>query len=358
VPRPDLSVTTGAPNACDNCHGSQSALWAADRLREWLGRNPVGFQKYAFTQGDGRTRDHLTKLLQEKGQPAMARATAAALAAPASGSAGLDGIKAALADASALVRRGALDSLEQHVPEEERVSLAAPLLDDPVRIVRIEAARLLAASPPERLTPSQREAYARAAGEYEAAERLNADRPEHRTNLGSYLAQRGRYLEAEAEFVAARKLLPTYVPAIANLADLRRVQGRDADAEAVLRDGLKSLPDAAVLHHALGLTLVRMDRTGEALESLANAARLEPGNPIFAYVHGIALHSTGQTRKALEVIERALTEHEADYELLMAAVTINRDWGDRQRAQHWLERLAGIAPEDPTVQALLSELEN
>jgi Flp pilus assembly protein TadD len=78
------------------------------------------------------------------------------------------------------------------------------------------------------------------------------------------------------------------VPAWANLADLRRLQGREPEAEATLREGLTAMPDAAALHHALGLSLVRQQRKSEALAELRRATELDPANPRFKYVYDIA----------------------------------------------------------------------
>src|SRR5262249_55032024 len=36
VPRPDLSVTLGTPNACNGCHANQDARWAAARVKAWF----------------------------------------------------------------------------------------------------------------------------------------------------------------------------------------------------------------------------------------------------------------------------------------------------------------------------------
>src|SRR5262249_47043966 len=47
VPRPDLSVRLGTPNACTGCHTDKQASWAADRVRAWYGHDPVGYQHYA-----------------------------------------------------------------------------------------------------------------------------------------------------------------------------------------------------------------------------------------------------------------------------------------------------------------------
>ena len=42
VPRPDLSVSLGTPNACNGCHTKNDASWAADIIAKWF-RSPDGF---------------------------------------------------------------------------------------------------------------------------------------------------------------------------------------------------------------------------------------------------------------------------------------------------------------------------
>jgi Flp pilus assembly protein TadD len=152
----------------------------------------------------------------------------------------------------------------------------------------MQAARTLAPLADDTFDPAALEAFRKAAAEYVAAERFNADRPEHRTNLGGFLAERGETVAAEAEYRAALALDPRFVPAWANLADLRRLQGREAEVEATLREGLQAVPGAAALHHSLGLSLVRQQRKAEALRELRRATELEPGNARYKYVYDVA----------------------------------------------------------------------
>jgi Flp pilus assembly protein TadD len=147
-----------------------------------------------------------------------------------------------------------------------------------------------------------------------------------------------------------------HVAAWANFADMRRMQGRDKDAEAILRDGLKLAPESAPLHHALGLTLVRLQRSGDAVAELAEAARLAPEDPRYAYVYAIALNSTGQLRAALEVLAQALARHPENRDMLLAAALFSRDYGDQTAAIGYAERLRSAAPGDPAAVQLLQEL--
>jgi hypothetical protein len=47
IPRPDLSVKLGTPNACNDCHADKPAEWAASTIEGWHGPNRKGFQTYA-----------------------------------------------------------------------------------------------------------------------------------------------------------------------------------------------------------------------------------------------------------------------------------------------------------------------
>ncbi len=219
-----------------------------------------------------------------------------------------------------------MEALESLAPDR-RAALAAGRLSDPARLVRIEAARVLAPVRPESLDQATRAAYERAAAEFVAAQRSNDDRPESRTNLGTYFAARGRVTAAEAELRAALALDPTFVPAYVNLADLYRAEQREPDVRRVLAEGLTAVPDDASLHYALGLALVRAQRTAEGLTHIERAAARAPDNVRFVYTYAVSLHSTGRAREAIAVLEKALRRRPNDRDVLVALTTFNRDQG-------------------------------
>jgi predicted CXXCH cytochrome family protein len=361
VPRPDQSVTLGVPNACNACHTDQDAAWAAAVLEARLGRKPQGFQRFAATlaaaeRGDAGAGGMLAALTRDASQPAIARASAAQALRAALSPQTLDALRAQLGAADPLLRLAALGALEA-LPDEQRLALAAPLLDDPLLAVRAEAAWVLASIPEASFPAPRKAAFERAAAEYEAIRRYNFDRPESRTGLGTFAAQRGRFDEAEQLLRSALALEPRHVPAYVNLADLRRSQGRDADGEAVLREGLTAVPDNATLHHVLGLTLVRLQRADEGLAELARAAALAPEDARFAYVYAVGLYSRGKPQEALAEIERALERHPDSRELLLAGASIARESGARERALGYAQRLQQAAPRDPQAQQLLRALQ-
>ncbi len=82
------------------------------------------------------------------------------------------------------------------------------MLTDPIRSVRIEAARLLAGTQPNLLQESQKTALDRAISELIASEMAAADRPENHVNLALLYSQMGRMNEAESELQTALRLDP------------------------------------------------------------------------------------------------------------------------------------------------------
>jgi predicted CXXCH cytochrome family protein len=347
IPRPDQSVQIGTPNACNACHANRDARWAAAQVKSWFGHDPQGYQQYAqaFAAANADAVGAGAKLRTiagERGQPAIARATALAELDANANSATLDVVTAGLRDPSPLVRLGAIESLAA-APAELRQRYAMPLLSDPLRVIRIEAASALADVALTSASGEQRAAFDRAAAEYVAAQRYDADRADARTNLGSFEARRGDTARAEQDMQAAIALDPLHVPAYVNLADLYRAQGREADAERVLRDGLRHVPKSGALHHALGLTLVRAKRNAQALSELAKAAALDPASARFAYVYGVALYSAGRGDEALAILASASTKHPADTDILQALVSFYRERGDSAKAEVYAERLHDVA---------------
>ena len=218
-----------------------------------------------------------------------------------------------------MVRLAALDMLDG-LPADRIWPVAAPLLSDASRGVRIRAVSALAAVPANQPV-SDRAAFERAAAEFIAAQRLNADRPEARSTLGNFQARRRLTAKAESEYKAALRLSAQYAPAAINLADLYRQLGRNGDAESILRTAITSSRRDAGLHHALGLTLTRQKRPNDALSEFRTARELEPDLARYAYVNAVALQSSGRTAESIEVLNENLARHPDDRDTLSALVT-------------------------------------
>ncbi len=336
VPRPDLSVSLGVPNACTGCHRDRDARWAANTVVTWYGHTPSGRQQFAEalaagTRGAPGAEKQLAQLATDRTQPDIARASAIAR------------MRRFTPEA---VRRAAVEALSTLDPRA-RGALLAPLLDDAVRSVRLEAVAAMAGVSAELVAPALRAARDRATTEFIAAQELNGDRPEGHLALATFYAAQQDFARAESALQRAIAIDPAFVPAAVNLADLYRVLGRDADAERALRTALERAPRDPALLHALGLVLVRSRRLADALDPLGTAARLGRDNARLGYVYAVALHDAGKRQDALRELESVLERHPYDRDSLAAVIAFSREAGDEKAARTFTARLDALERRAP-----------
>lgn len=358
IPRPDLTLRLGTPNACNQCHADKSAQWASDSLQKWYGHTPEGFQRYAETfraaveNAPGAERA-LRELAADPDQPAIARATAVSRLAGYSPSPTEPEVRGAANDQSALMRRAAAAALSNSDPQGSASTLGS-LLGDPVRSVRIETAEVLAPVKAHAADPRLAANLEHATQEY-VAEELNADRPESHLDLALLFAKRKEVREAEAQLKEALSLDPTFVPAAVNLADLERSLGREADGEATLRAALQHSPSDPALLYALGLSMARQGQHAKALNLLATAASSDPRNARYAYVYAVALNDAGQRSAAIDTLEHSIKSHPYDRDSLTALVIYLHQTHDRGQAVLYARRLLELEPDNQGLRHMLEE---
>ncbi|MGO4704627.1 multiheme c-type cytochrome [Microvirga sp. 2MCAF38] len=359
IPRPDLSAAFGTPNACNNCHSEKTPQWAADQIRNWFPTPHAPFQNYAEilaagTEGAPGARERLMALANDRAQPAIARASALTRFDRAQNRETVEKLRSLLRDSDPLIRRAAAGVYRNAPPDA--LSDLLPLLDDSVRDVRLEAARLLAALDPGQLGDEARRKRERGIAEYIASQQSNAERPESHHNLGLLFMTLGRGAEAETELKKALDIDANFVPAAVTLADLYRASGRDLSGGPVLQNMVARQPDVAAAHHALGLWLVRMKRGQEALLELKRAADLGSTDPRNGYVYAVALASNGQRSEAMQVLQSVLQAHRYHRESLYAMATFERDAGAIEAAKRYADELRALEPNDPSAANLVRQL--
>lgn len=342
IPRPDLSVALGVPNACNQCHKDKDASWAATQVKQWYGKPSNGYQQYAYAldagrQGKAKAGEMLTEQIRKIETPNIARASAISSLLPYLDQSNIAVLQKGLNDEDFMVRLASVSALEG-LPPAMLVQLAFPLIADPVRSVRIEAARVLAPVPVGQLQGEQLIIYNRAAKEYINSLMVNAEFPEAQLNLGNYYVAKGEVDKAVTAYKKSIKLEDVFVPAYINLADLYRRQEDDTEAEKVLRKAIKIAPDNADAHYALGLSLVRQKKNDEALKLLQRAADFDTSNAHYVYVYAVALHSTGKKDMAIEIMQEANVHFPLDIEILNALIAFHRDAGNEFAMQTFMKK--------------------
>jgi predicted CXXCH cytochrome family protein len=361
VPRPDLSVKLGTPNACNDCHGDRSAQWAAEQVAKWFPNGRSGAFHYGEAIHGGRqwTADRkplLKRVIDDPVAPAVARATALALFAQQFDDAAVDVVRRGANDESPLVQLASLEALDA-APANFRADIAQRFLTNAPAVLRMAAARVLLPVRDQLGERRQRDLDA-ALAEYVAAQRFNSERADGLLNLGNLDVELGKPGEAEGSYRLALDRQPEFSAVYVNLADLYRQLGRENEAEQLLQAGVERNPDDPGLVHALGLSQARSNRLDAALATLRRAAELGPDEPRYRYVYGVAMYSSGRRDAGLEDLRATYERFPGYAPTLVALATMNRDAGHLDRARDYARRLLEISPADADARALLAELDS
>jgi len=174
IPRPDLTVSLGVPNACNACHKDKSPQWAAQAVQSLWGAGAArGFQRFAeafagTASGAPGARGKLSSLVDDRDQPAIVRASALERLAAWMTPTTTEVVARALNDPDPVVRTAAVVALTGADAQAQQRYLPR-MLHDPVRAVRMEAAGALAGPGESALAPQARGEFAKALDEYVAA---------------------------------------------------------------------------------------------------------------------------------------------------------------------------------------------
>ncbi|MFT6957521.1 MAG: Tfp pilus assembly protein PilF [Halieaceae bacterium] len=362
IPRPDLSVVMGTPNACNQCHVDQKPSWALEALRDWdvHFRDTASHPARAFLladAGDTRVLPQLATIARDTGSPPIWRATAIEAIANNGGGA-RDTLQLAsqfLYDDNTLIRTSTIRSI-QGMPLSQRYQLLRPLIDDDVTAVRIEVATSLAGVPLDQISPEDATRLLALFKEYESIQRLHADMPGTQMQLGVFYFNRGDLPSSERAYREALTLNRQLVPAYLNLADLLRSADREPEARQQLLTALKIAPDNSATMHSLGLLETRGGNTELALDYLGRAAAQEEVGTRHRFVYAIALHDLGQPRAAVEQLQKLLRHYPENQEVLLALANYSDELGQRKQAIDYADSLLGLAPTNQTYQQLKQQL--
>ncbi|MGB7324670.1 MAG: tetratricopeptide repeat protein [Rubripirellula sp.] len=340
VPRPDLSVKLGTPNACSHCHvadhlesidskskeafatkeyslwlaaaeqGNESIAdairrtdqWCDDACEKWYGderKTPPHFAEpiVAFRRGESNSVEGMLQLVMQPDEmaPALARASALAELANSGSPDSLSVARKILDDQSEspIVRAAAVNTFVLASPEAASRELRK-LLEDPSRLVRTEAARVLVASGGyQTLTGAQQLRVDQALAEVKESLMETSDRAGAHMAWAMLCEGQGRFDEAIASYETAIRVEPGTTGARSNLATLlenlasqnpgpssaammaRVGELRLAELPLLRRDA-ELVPDNAALQYRLGLSLYLAGKMDEAVQQIEKAVGLAP----------------------------------------------------------------------------------
>jgi len=308
IPRPDLSPTLDTPNACNRCHVDKSTQWSEAYITKWYG--PGRKRHYGTVIEDGRkgipeAGKSLARLAVDPLYPVIVRATALSLLNAYPGEETTRAHELALMDDEALIRRTAVSHL--NISDiGRRVKLISPLLYDPVKAVRIEAASKLAGEPLKILDTKQKKAFQSVLKEFVSAMEYSGDFAFGRYNLGNLYVELNKPEDAIRHYEAAIKIDHLFYPGKINLAMLYNRMGRIEEAERLFQETVAEHPQLYEAAYSLGLLLVERKKYQDAVVFLRKAAKGMPNRSRVHYNLGLLLQQLGKWEEAETALRRAL----------------------------------------------------
>lgn len=358
IPRPDLSMKYDVPNACNDCHADKSFQWSEDWIKKYYGERKKF--TYASVLADGYLQKEnadtsLTRLIKNDLYPEMVRATAISYLSFYNNPATDSVIKEMLYNIEPLVRERAIDAFNPN-SAQELVRVIFPLLDDPIRMVRIAAASKLSALGKEFFTDEQLKKLNEVLDEYLKTLEYTADFPSGKYNLGNFYSNKGDYLKAEKYYINSIKMDDRFYPAKSNLAMLYYNQGKLKEAENLFLDLIKNHSEYTEGEYYLGLLYAEQKRYKEAAEILEKAFSKTIVNPRIYYNLGLIYQYLNNNGKAEAALLKANSISPNQFDIIYALADFYIKTGDLTKAMKFAEELKIKFPSNPAGQQIINYL--
>ncbi|WP_232012675.1 tetratricopeptide repeat protein [Vibrio aphrogenes] len=368
VPRPDLTLSTGSPNACNACHQDNDAAWSLEQLKKWYPQSAyINAPHYAtiFHQADHgalSTSAELSKIAQDNQYPDIVRASALERMATLPDNNAMVAITRAIKETEPLKRLGAI-AAAQNFPIMQKWQMLSPLLQDNNLSVRTEAARTLAPVIPDlaasaKLTPQERSQLNEVLNEYKKVQQYQSDRGFAHVALGNLAINLNRLDEAEQHFKKSIEIEPIFIPAYVNLADVYRQKRQEQKAQDILVQALNIAPENASIYYAQAMSYVRNKQKPLAIPTLEKAIQLAPDNVDYRYTYSLLLKDQGQKEKALKVLREAYAINQDRPDLAYAITQNYLETNNYPLALYYAKELQRLLPNNPQISQLINQIED
>lgn len=349
VPDPWTNAALGIPDPCTRCHTDRDAAWATKQAARWWGdRAPAQRSRtVAIARGTAGQVDAVPALvaqLSSESRGAWRAASAAVLEGFVDRPEVRTALCTALQDSDGHVRFAAAGALVPVAPDPVVDRALTPLLGDPLRAVRVQAARALRF----RLPPGSP-----SAADYAAYLAQNADTPAALHERATWAIERGDLPSAVRDLQLAVAFDPNSVAVRDTYAVALAGYGRPADAAAQLREVVRLAPDDAAGWFRLGLAEAGTGDLRAAERALDRSVGLAPTDPRAWYNLGLVRQQLGRGATAVEALRRAVAL-QPDAETTYALSSTLFAQGRVAEAQAEARRVLALAPGHPGAQSVLA----
>jgi predicted CXXCH cytochrome family protein len=353
IPRPDLSISLGTPNACVNCHDDKTDQWALQWVNKWYGENKkphYGTILSDASAGKEGADQGLLKMINSNLYPEIIRATAIGLLSAYPGANSQDAVRKALNDSDPLLRHTAAEHFETN-DSTLLFGQLVPLLNDPIKAVRMEAANRLITYRKASFNEIQYKAFQKALDEYRKSQEYVADFPTGRYNLGNYYSKLKDNAKAEENYREAIAIDNLFIPGKINLALIYYQQGKVDQAGVLFNDLVTNHPELIEGYYYLALLYGEQQKYPEAIRLLETATG-KPGCTSRIYYNlGLLYQMMNQNDHCEATLIKGLAIDPGNYDILYALFAFEMKQNNRTKATPYIEKLITLYPNDKQVQS-------
>ncbi|MDF1546284.1 MAG: tetratricopeptide repeat protein [Bacteroidales bacterium] len=308
IPRPDLTISIGTPNACTDCHTDKTPKWAADSIESWYGKKPdthFGTILASGRKGDTSAIDDLMRLSLDTAYTPIIRMSALELLGNYRHPKSIQLFNQFLKDSADIIRYTAVKNYYNN-DLYQFINILAPLLVDSVKAVRTQAAFMLTSLPIQNIPAKYHEVFNKVLQEYINAANYSSDFSASRYNLGLLYTNTGHLDKAEDQFIEALRIDNLFYPAKINLAMIYNKQNQNDKAAQLFMEVIDENPGYAEAHYSLGLLLGESKEYRKASIYLKKAAELMPERARVYYNLALVYQLNNEFSKAEKSFTRLL----------------------------------------------------
>jgi tetratricopeptide (TPR) repeat protein len=322
MPRPGMTMRTGLPNACNDCHTDKSVEWAIQASNKFFGRNyndtiiprEIFFSATQSIPGAGHK---LAEIAIDDSSPSIIRAEALFYLKNYHIDNETDPSEHLLEDSHPLIRFGALEAISAR-KLMERYHLLYPLLFDSLDGIRFAAERALSDLNLDQVNKIHKLDFSKAMYEYVHTLSLISDLPETSIEIGKYHIANDNYDMADSAFHMALRIDSLYFPAYEALARIYQLEDDIPQAKEMFEKALSKYPSSAQLHHYYAEFLAGQGQIGEAIVEFKTACIYDPENSVFAYDLAGSLNLAKKDTMALEILRNAAKKFPYNFRIQIA----------------------------------------
>ncbi|WP_243652283.1 tetratricopeptide repeat protein [Mariniflexile fucanivorans] len=358
IPRPDLSIKYGTPNACTGCHTDKSNEWALENFKKHYGEpkeNHFSDLLAPGLTGSEHGLQDLFKLAHDTSYPEIARASAIKGISNYVNSNTIDDMLKFLKDESPLVKAATLDALGT-MHTNDYVNYFLPLLKDEKRAVRVKAFFAIGALSENDIPKEYKEVYKIVKTEFETNLKSTSDFVGGRIKKADYNLKKGNLEAAIKGYESALEIDNINNIVRTNLANLYYRNKDFNKAEAAFKTIIKQEPAYGETYYSYALLLAELNRTEDAIAQLNLAIKYMPENTRSYYNLSLLYDKVGDFKKAEDIAVKGLKKAPQNESLLYILAYLYSKNNEKEKAKNIAIRLIELYPNNNDYRTLLNQL--